>query len=94
MGNPWMDHVKAVKKANPDKSLKEVLKMAGKTYKKQAKAPGAKKAKKTRKVRKSKKGSRKGSRKGTKKARRSRRHRGGKPVDAAPAPGSENFASV
>ena len=90
MGNPWMDHVKTVKKANPGKSLKEILKMAGKTYKKQAKAPGAKKVKKTRKVRKS----RKGSRKGTKKARRSRRHKGGKPVESAPAPGSENFASV
>jgi ribosomal protein L12E/L44/L45/RPP1/RPP2 len=90
MGNPWMDHVKTVKKANPGKSLKEILKMAGKTYKKQAKAPGAKKAKKTRKVRKS----RKGSRKGTKKARRSRRHKGGKPVESAPTPGSENFASV
>ena len=94
MGNPWMDHVKTVKKANPDKSLKEILKMAGKTYKKQAEAPGAKKAKKTRKVRKSKKGSRKKSRKGTKKARKSRRHRGGSTVEAAPTPGSENFASV
>ena len=52
MGNPWMDHVKAVQKANPGKSLKEVLKMAGKTYKKQPKAPGAKKSRKTRKTRK------------------------------------------
>lgn len=74
MGNPWMDHVKAVKKANPDKSLKEVLKMAGKTYKR---APGAKKAVKTRKVKKGKKGSRK-ARKGTRKGRKgSRRQRGG-----------------
>ena len=94
MGNPWMDHVKTVKKANPGKSLKEILIMAGKTYKKQAKSPGAKKTKKTRKVRKSRKGARKGSRKGTKKARRSRRHRGGKSVESAPTPGSENFASV
>ncbi len=75
MGNPWMDHVKVVKKANPGKSLKEVLKMAGKTYKKQVKAPGAKKVKKTRKARK---GSRKGSRKGTRKGKKgSRRQRGG-----------------
>ena len=94
MGNPWMDHVKSVKKANPGKSLKEILIMAGKTYKKQAKAPGAKKVKKTRKVKKSKKGSRKVARKGTRKARKSRRHKGGKPVEGAPAPGSENFASV
>ena len=34
MANAWMEHVKAVKKANPSKSLKEVLKMAGKSYKK------------------------------------------------------------
>lgn len=30
----WMNHVKAVKRAHPNKSLKEVLKMASKTYKK------------------------------------------------------------
>ena len=71
MGNPWMDHVKTVRKANPGKSLKEVLKMAGKTYKKQ----GTSVAKKSKKARK---GSRK-ARKGTRKVRRkrSRRHRGG-----------------
>ena len=34
MANAWMEHVKAVRKANPKKSLKEVLKMAGKSYKK------------------------------------------------------------
>lgn len=34
MANAWMNHVKAVKKQHPKKSLKEVLKMASKTYKK------------------------------------------------------------
>ncbi len=33
MANAWMEHVKAVKKQHPKKSLKEVLKMAGKSYK-------------------------------------------------------------
>ena len=33
MANAWMNHVKAVKKQHPKKSLKEVLKMASKTYK-------------------------------------------------------------
>jgi hypothetical protein len=98
MGNPWMDHVKSVRKANPGKQLKEILKMAGKTYKKQAKAPCAKVTKKTRKVRKvrkSKKGSRKGSRKGARKTRKSRKHKGGSTdVVGAPAAGSDNFASV
>jgi hypothetical protein len=101
MGNPWMDHVKTVRKANPGKQLKEILKMAGKTYKKQAKAPCAKVTKsnkKTRKVRKSKKGSRKGARKGTRKARKtrkSRKHKGGSTdVVGAPVSGAENFASV
>lgn len=32
--NPWLIHVKEVKKANPKKSLKECLKIASKTYKK------------------------------------------------------------
>ena len=98
MGNPWMDHVKTVRKANPGKQLKEILKMAGKTYKKQAKAPCAKVTKsnkKTRKVRKSKKGSRKGARKGTRKARKSRKHKGGSTdVVGAPVSGAEKFASV
>ena len=30
----WLDHVEALQKKNPSKSLKEVLKMASKTYKK------------------------------------------------------------
>ena len=34
MANAWMDHVKAVRKQHPKKSLKEVLKMAAKSYKK------------------------------------------------------------
>lgn len=32
--NAWMSHVKRTMKANKGKSLKQVLKMAGKTYKK------------------------------------------------------------
>lgn len=35
--NYWLKHVKETMKKNPDKTLKEVLKMAKKTYKKQAK---------------------------------------------------------
>lgn len=87
MGNPWMDHVKTVRKANPGKSLKEVLKMAGKTYKKQGKSV-AKKSKKARK------GSRK-ARKGTRKVRRkrSRRHRGGKSLGGT-QPSTDSFASA
>lgn len=34
MANAWMEHVKAVKKQHPKKSLKEVLKVAAKSYKK------------------------------------------------------------
>lgn len=89
MGNPWMDHVKAVKKANPGKSLKEVLKMAGKTYKKQPKAPGAKKSRKTRKMTKK-------ARKGARKSRKSkRRMKGGKvPPAGSSVDGAENLKSV
>jgi hypothetical protein len=32
--NAWLDHVKKVKQDNKDKSLKEVFKIAKKTYKK------------------------------------------------------------
>ena len=34
MGNPWMDHVKTISKANAGMSLKEILKLAKKSYKK------------------------------------------------------------
>ena len=34
MANAWMNHVKAVTKQNPKKSLKEILKMASKSNKK------------------------------------------------------------
>jgi hypothetical protein len=33
----WMTHVMATKRANPSKSLKDILKMAAKTYKKKSK---------------------------------------------------------
>lgn len=32
--NPWLDHLKKVRKQNPDKSLKECMVIAKKTYKK------------------------------------------------------------
>lgn len=34
MGNKWLDHVKAVMKANPKMKLKDVLKKAKASYKK------------------------------------------------------------
>ena len=79
----WLDHVKATLKANPGTALKDVLKLASKTYKKTKgvvkyavtgkKSRKGGKAKKSRKVRKGKK-SRKG-RKGKKKTRTRRRKR-------------------
>lgn len=35
-GNPWMDHMKKVRKENPGKSVKELIGIAKKTYKKKA----------------------------------------------------------
>lgn len=32
--NPWLDHVKDTEKKNKDKTLKEILKIASKSYKK------------------------------------------------------------
>lgn len=37
----WMAHVKATMRANKGKSLKQVLKLAGKTYKKKSHRGGA-----------------------------------------------------
>ena len=34
MSNPWFDHLKAVRKANPNLSLKEAMMAAKKSYKK------------------------------------------------------------
>ncbi len=69
MANAWMTHVKAVKKQHPKKSLKEVLKMAAKTYKKTGtskksmtkkhKKGGMKKGQTMKRKRKSRKGGRK-----------------------------------
>lgn len=53
MGNPWLDHVKSVKRAHPSLAFKDVLKHAKKTYKK--KTPAKKPAGKTSKARKGKK---------------------------------------
>lgn len=66
MANAWMNHVKAVTKQNKGKSLKEILKMASKTYKKTGttkkstkKKGGMKKGKTKKRPRKSRKGGRK-----------------------------------
>jgi len=36
MGNPWRDHIQETMKQNPKMKFKDVLKMAGKTYKKRS----------------------------------------------------------
>lgn len=36
MGSKWLDHVKEVKKANPGMQLKEILKLASKSYRKES----------------------------------------------------------
>jgi hypothetical protein len=61
MGNPWMDHVKTVSAANKGKGLKEILKMAKKTYKR---SPGV-----------HKKAHKKAHKKHTRKTRKKRRHK-------------------
>ena len=43
MVNKWMEHVKSVRAGNPGKSLKDILKMAKKTYKKSPVTKAAKK---------------------------------------------------
>ncbi len=48
MVNAWMAHVKTVSAANKGKSLKEILKMAKKTYKRSPGVVHKKKHKKTR----------------------------------------------
>ena len=67
-GNSWMDHVKQIKLANPGKSLKEILKLASKTYKKVS-SVGTKKRKSSSTKRKS------GKRKSGKRKSRRRRSR-------------------
>lgn len=72
----WLEHVKKTMKANPDKSLKDVLKMAKKTYKKVASSAsklvsGTRRKHKTSKHRKGKRGG------ATRKHRRGRKQRGG-----------------
>jgi hypothetical protein len=49
MVNAWMTHVKSVSAANKGKSLKEILKMASKTYKKSPATAAVKKHKKHKK---------------------------------------------
>jgi hypothetical protein len=68
MANSWMEHVKSVRKQNPKKSLKDVLKMASKSYKKSG-------ANKTAKVAKRGKDAKRG-RKSTRRRTRGSRSRG------------------
>ena len=80
MGNPWLDHVKAVKKT-PEatgKTFKEILILAKKSYKKVADGVSEKvkpltKVKGVKKSKKVSKKSRRKSRKSRKKSRKSRR---------------------
>lgn len=77
--NKWMAHIKSTQAANPTLMFKDVLKLAGKSYKKGASvvsnAVGLKKSKKSKKVaRKSSKKSKKvGKSKKTKKSGKSRK---------------------
>lgn len=81
MANAWMDHVKVVRKANPSKSLKEVLKMAGKSYKKSGASKKvtktAKKPKMVRNMAKKPKTARKAKKSG-KKGKKGKKSRGRK----------------
>lgn len=69
--NIWLQHVKKTMKENPDKSLKDVLKMAKKTYKKMSSSM----SKHKRKTSKHHKGKRHDGT--TRKIRRSRKQKGG-----------------
>ena len=77
--NKWMEHIKSVQAANPTMIFKDVLVLAGKTYKKGASVVsnvvGLKKSKKSKKMmKKSGKKSRKsGKSKKTKKSGKSRK---------------------
>ena len=72
MVNKWMEHVKSVRAGNPGKSLKDILKMAKKTYKK---SPVTKAAKKH--YRKTKRHHKKHHKKHHKGKKRKRGQRGG-----------------
>jgi hypothetical protein len=77
MGSAWLDHVKSEMKAHPGLKLKEVLKIAAKSYKKSG-SPASSDSKKTRKHkkhRKSHKKSHKKRRKSHKKRRKSHKKR-------------------
>lgn len=78
MGNPWQEHIKKTQKENPSKSFKEVLVLAGKTYKKTGvaapkKAAAPKKVTKSKKVRKVKKSKKSRKTRKTRKPRKSRK---------------------
>lgn len=69
MANAWQLHVKKVSKENPGLMLKDILKLAAKSYKKSATAGPTKKA--TKKSKKPKKKTAKKKRKSGKKKRKS-----------------------
>jgi len=70
MVNPWVIHLVAFRKANPNLSMKEAMQAAKKTYKKVSGPSNVtKKSKKSRKSRKSKKSLK------SKKSRKSRKSR-------------------
>jgi len=83
MVNKWMQHVKDVRAGNPGKSLKDILKMAAKTYKRSPKTEEKKKKKhRTRKVHHKKRHHRRHR-------RGKRKHRGGGEDAADGAPVSD-----
>ena len=77
MGSAWLDHVKSEMKKHPGLRLKDVLKIAAKSYKKgSVSASGSKhKTRKHKKRRRKHKKSHKKRRKSHKKRRKSRKHR-------------------
>jgi len=72
MANPWLVHLKSVRKANPNLSMKQCMKAAKKTY---TKIGGPKASKKSRKVRKSRKVIKSRKVRKSKKSRKSRKSR-------------------
>ena len=77
MGSAWLDHVKNTMKSHPGLKLKEVLKIAAKSYKKGSGAVSSHKKVHKRKHRRTRRKSRKhhSKKKGKKKGRKSRRRR-------------------
>ena len=81
MGNPWIEHLKKVRKANPNLLVPEIAKLAKKSYVRvtqpgsSTKVRKSRKAKKSRKVKKSRKAKKSKKSKKAKKSRKSRKSR-------------------